>query len=60
VTEYEVEICETVIHSTTVEADNKKDAYNKAYEIIANGPDDGYETVADGFTGDVSIKEVTL
>ena len=50
--EYEVKIWELVCHSTTVEASNKDEAYEKAWEIIANGPDAGYETESVGFTGE--------
>jgi hypothetical protein len=48
---WEVIIFETVRHSTTVEASTRDEAYTKAYEIIANGPDSEYDTEAEGFTG---------
>lgn len=50
--EYEVKIWESVCHSTTVEATSREEAYNKAWEVIANGPDAGYETESVGFTGE--------
>lgn len=56
--EYEVKMYETVFHTTIVTAKDKEDAYNKAYEVIANGPSDGYDTEADGFTGDVQVTEL--
>lgn len=56
--EWEVIIFETVRHSTTVEAENRDDAYMKAYEIIANGQDGDYETEAEGFTGDWDAYEL--
>ena len=55
--EWIVKIYETVIHSTVVEAANEDEAYDKAYEVIANGPSDGYDTEAEGFTGDWSAEE---
>lgn len=48
---YEVTIFETVSHSTTVEAENEDEAYDKAYTIICNGPDKSYSTEPEGFTG---------
>jgi len=51
VNEYEVKIYETVVHTTTVEANDEYEAYTKAYETIMNGPDNGYDTEAEGFTG---------
>jgi hypothetical protein len=56
--EYEVSIYETVIHTAVVEAANEEEAYSKAYEIIANGPDDGYDTEAEGFTGAYVIEDL--
>lgn len=55
--EWEVKIYETVIHTTIVEADSMEDARDKAFEVIANGPADGYDTEAEGFTGDWSATE---
>lgn len=55
--EWEVKIYETVIHSTIVEAANEEEARDKAFEIIANGPDSEYDTEAEGFTGDWSATE---
>lgn len=55
--EYEVKLYETVIHTTVVEAENEDEAYAKAYEVIANGPQDGYDTEAEGFTGDYLVEE---
>jgi hypothetical protein len=55
--EWNVKIYETVIHSTIVEAANADEAYAKAYEIIANGPNSEYDTEAEGFTGDWSADE---
>jgi hypothetical protein len=49
---WEVIIFETVRHSATVEAETRDEAYRKAYEVIANGPDSEYETEAEGYTGD--------
>jgi hypothetical protein len=49
--EYEVNIWELVVHTTTVEATSKEEAYDKAYEAIANGQNDEYETESEGFTG---------
>lgn len=49
--EWEVIIYETVRHSATVEADNRDEAYAKAYEIITKGQPTDYETEAEGFTG---------
>lgn len=57
--EYEVVIYETISHRVEVTADNKDDAYNKAYEIIGNGPDDEYDTESDGFTGQFYINELS-
>lgn len=57
--EYEVKLYETVIHRTFVNADSEDDAYDKAYEVIANGQQDQYTTEADSFTGDWSAEEVT-
>jgi hypothetical protein len=50
--EWEVIIFETVRHSTTVEAETRDEAYEKAYEIITNGQQDEYDTEAEGYTGD--------
>ena len=55
---YEVIIYETVKHSTTVEANDRDEAYNKAYEVITNGTQDQYETEAEGFTGDWNAYEL--
>jgi hypothetical protein len=55
---WEVRIYETVFHTATVEADNKEQAYEKGYEIIANGPTDGYDTEAEGFTDDWEVWEI--
>jgi len=55
--EWEVKIYETVVHSTVVEADNEDEAYQKAYEVIANGSSDSYDTEAEGFTGDYVVEE---
>lgn len=49
---WEVTIYETVRHTTTVEAETRDEAYDKAYDIIANGPTNEYDTEAEGFTGD--------
>lgn len=57
--EYEVKIYETVSHTTIVSAENEEEAYTKAYEVIGNGQDNEYTTEAEGFTGDVSIEELT-
>lgn len=54
---WEVRIYETVFHTATVEADTKEEAYNKGYEIIANGPSNEYDTEAQGFTGDWEVWE---
>lgn len=50
--QYEVIIYENVRHVTTVEAPSKEEAYNKAWEVIANGEETQYYTEAEGFTGD--------
>lgn len=55
--DWEVKIYETVVHSTVVEADNEEEAYQRAYEVIANGSADGYDTEAEGFTGDYVVEE---
>lgn len=55
--EYRVKIYETVVHSTIVEAKDESEAYDKAYEVIANGEDSGYDTEAEGFTGDYEVEE---
>jgi hypothetical protein len=53
--EWEVKIYETFVHSTTVEAANEQEAYEKAHEIITTGKRDEYgllyETEAVGFNG---------
>jgi hypothetical protein len=56
--EWEVRIYETVFHTTTVEAKDRDEAYNKAYEVITNGQQDEYETEAEGFTGDWEAHEL--
>ena len=56
--QWEVIIFETVRHSTTVEADTRDEAYNKAYNVIANEPSDMYETEAEGYTGDWDAYEL--
>jgi len=56
--QWEVLLFETVRHSTTVEADTRDEAYEKAYEIITNGQQDEYDTEAEGFTGDWTAYEV--
>ena len=56
--QYEVIIFETVRHSTTVEANSRDEAYNKAYEVITNGQTTEYETEAEGFTGDWDAYEL--
>jgi hypothetical protein len=52
VSTWEFRIYETVFHTATVEASSRDEAYEKGYEIITNGPSDGYDTEAEGFTGD--------
>ena len=56
--QWEVYIFENVRHSTTVEADTRDEAYEKAYEIITNGQQDEYDTEAEGFTGDWTAIEL--
>jgi hypothetical protein len=56
--QWEVIIFETVRHSTTVEADTRNEAYNKAHNVIANGPSGMYETEAEGYTGDWDAYEL--
>ena len=41
---YEVIITETLEHTVEVEANSLKEAKEKAYEIVMNGPDTGYDT----------------
>jgi hypothetical protein len=55
---YEVTIYETVYHTVEVEANNRDEAYEKGWQIIANGADGTYETEADGFTGDYRVEEI--
>lgn len=56
--EYEVSIAEVVWHTTTVTAESRDEAYDKAWEIIANASGEEYDTEAEGFTGDYKIYEV--
>lgn len=49
--QWEVKIYEMFVHSTTVEAANENEAYEKAYEIITSGQKDDYDTEVVGFTG---------
>tara|TARA_B110000503_G_scaffold96929_1_gene145661 strand:- start:402 stop:581 length:180 start_codon:yes stop_codon:yes gene_type:complete len=56
--QWEVIIFETVRHSTTVEADNRDEAYDKAYKVISEGYNDTYETEAEGYTGDWDAYEL--
>ena len=55
--EYLVKIYETVVHSTIVEAKDEDEAYKNAYEVITNGEPSGYDTEAEGFTGDYQVEE---
>jgi DpnD/PcfM-like protein len=41
---YEVIITETLEHTVEVEANSLEEAKEKAYEIVMNGPDTGYDT----------------
>jgi hypothetical protein len=41
---YEVIITETLEHTVEVEANTLKEAKEKAYEIVMNGPDTDYDT----------------
>jgi hypothetical protein len=41
---FEVRVLETLEHTVEVEASTSKEAKEKAYEIIMNGPDTGYDT----------------
>jgi hypothetical protein len=41
---YEVIIAETLNHTVEVEAGSLKEAKEKAYEIVMNGPDTLYDT----------------
>ena len=56
--QWEVIIFETVRHSTTVEADNRDEAYTKARKVIGDGQQDEYETEAEGHTGDWDAYEL--
>jgi hypothetical protein len=56
--EYDVTLFEVVKHTARVSPADKSSAYEKAYEVIANGPNDGYDTEAEGFTGDWMLEEV--
>jgi hypothetical protein len=47
---YTVRIWETVFHTAQVEADNDDEAYEKGWDVIANGAGE-YDTESDGFTG---------
>jgi len=41
---YEVIIAETLHHTVEVEANSLKEAKEKGYEVVMNGPDTGYNT----------------
>jgi hypothetical protein len=41
---YEVIIAETLHHTVEVEANSLKEAKEKGYEVVMNGPDTGYAT----------------
>jgi protein tyrosine phosphatase (PTP) superfamily phosphohydrolase (DUF442 family) len=41
---YEVIITETLSHTAQVEANSLKEAKEKGYEVVMNGPDTGYDT----------------
>jgi len=41
---YEVIITETLEYTVEVEASSLKEAKEKGYEVVMNGPDTGYET----------------
>jgi hypothetical protein len=56
--EWEVAIYETVKHTITVGAENSDEAYDKAHKVISSGYKLGYETEAEGFTGDWSAEEL--
>lgn len=55
---WEVAINEEVIHFVEVEAENKEEAYQKAYEIISYGNDSEYRTEAEGYTGVWSAERI--
>jgi len=41
---YEVTIAETLHHTVEVEANSRKEAKEKAYEIVINGPETDFDT----------------
>jgi hypothetical protein len=41
---YEVIITETLEHTVTVEADSLKEAKEKGYEVVMNGPETDFDT----------------
>jgi len=41
---YEVIITETLEHTVEVEANSRKEAKEKAYEIVINGPETDFDT----------------
>jgi hypothetical protein len=45
---FEVRVLETLEHTVEVEASTSKEAKEKAYEIVMNGPDTGYDTESIG------------
>jgi hypothetical protein len=52
---YEVIITETLEHTVEVEANSLKEAKEKAYEIVMNGPDTGYDTESLGTQSDTIL-----
>lgn len=55
---YEVRIYETLMHTITVQASSREDAYDQAYDICMNGPDNQYESESCGTSDEHDIMEV--
>jgi hypothetical protein len=54
---YTVTVCETLEHTVVLDADNKFDAREKAFQIVMNDPD-GYSTESLGTQeADISVEE---
>jgi hypothetical protein len=52
---YQVRVLETLEHTVEVEASTWEEAKNKAYEIVMNGPDTGYDTESLGTQSDTIL-----
>lgn len=53
---YEIQIDERISHCVEVEAENEEEALLKGYEIIMNGPDDGYDSESKGVSASYVIR----